>query len=244
MKSFFEAIFRGVKNFFSGKDENSDIPQRETPVYEEDEILADPTNLPLSFGSFGVDISHHKEVVDLKKLVNVASFIYLKATEGRTFVSSAYTRRAKELKEIGNTPWGAYHYYRISSDPITQAKHFLKFIDIESGLPPVLDIEKKGNENFKASKHTKDLLIFLKYIEEETGLTPIIYGGFYYLRDVVKTPNYPEFERYPLWLPWYQTTFERVKCPMPWKKIKIWQYAETGRVNGIQKPCDVNRVMS
>tara|TARA_R110002167_G_scaffold198805_2_gene401916 strand:- start:573 stop:1235 length:663 start_codon:yes stop_codon:yes gene_type:complete len=191
---------------------------------------------PLSPGAKGVDISHHNESVDISVLEKNVDFIYMKATEGINFVSSTYKRRAKQIK----IPWGAYHYYRVKHDPVRQAEHFLKYIDVKSGLPPVLDIEAINN-NYK-DKHTADILLFLKTIEKETGLTPMIYTSYYYARDVIKPSE--EFKRYPLWLAWYTYSFDKVKCPEPWDNIKVWQCSEAARVEGVRGDVDYNKVMS
>ena len=54
----------------------------------------------LGAGHVGVDISHHNKSVDLFELSKEVDFIYMKATEGTTFVSNVYEERAKELKKL------------------------------------------------------------------------------------------------------------------------------------------------
>lgn len=195
----------------------------------------------LGIGHVGVDISHHNKDVNLEILANNVDFIYMKATQGVRLISSVYKERAAQLKAIGTTPWGAYHYYEVKADPVAQANYFLKHVDIESGLPPVLDIEEIQNK-FKAPKHTSDLLIFLQVIEEETGLVPIIYTSFYFARDVIKTTEH--FKKYPLWLAWYTPSFDNVKVPAPWDDIKIWQLTDSAHVDGVEGKVDFNKVMS
>jgi len=195
-------------------------------------------DLPLN--AKGVDISHHNKSVDLYELSKVVDFIYMKATEGRSFISSAYHSRASQLKTLG-TLWGAYHYYKINVDPIVQAKHFVNF---KHGwtLPPVLDIEGIGNDGYDSKKHTADLLKFLQYVEEHTGFVPVVYCGFYYARDVIKFTL--EFAKYPLWIAWYTTDFSRVQVPPPWKEIKIWQFTEHGTIQGVNGRVDINKIVS
>lgn len=191
-------------------------------------------------GAKGVDISHHNANVDLDELCRNTDFIYMKATEGRTFVSKAYESRAVILRKK-DTPWGAYHYYRINADPTAQAKHFCKFKEGWT-LPPVLDIEAISNDGYSAAKHTAGLLQFLEYVEKEVGMTPVVYTGFYFARDDIKPTK--EFGRYPLWLAWYTQDFSRVKAPWPWQAIKIWQYTEHGRNEGVVGNVDLNKIVS
>jgi len=189
-------------------------------------------------GMLGVDISHHNQKVDLSVLARNVDFIYMKATEGATYVSASYVSRAKQLKKL-NIPWGAYHYYRVNRTPVEQARHFLDYIDTNSGLPPVLDIEEINN-NFKP-QHRKDLIIFLRIIETKTKITPVIYTGYYFARDIFKPTD--EFSKYKLWLPWYTSDFGAVRTPKPWENIAIWQYTRTGTIKGVEGSVDINKVV-
>ena len=206
------------------------------PIVKED--INSLSGVNLSKGEVGVDISHHNRNVDLKVLSKNVDFIYMKATEGITFLSSKYLQRAKELESI-DIKWGAYHYYRVKYDPIEQAKFFCSCIVRNSGLPPVLDIGAINNK-FK-DQHREDLLIFMKQVKKITGLDCIIYTSYYFARDEIKTDS--RFKKYPLWIAWYTDSFTRVKVPRPWSVAKIWQYTENGQVNGVDGRVDINRIM-
>lgn len=235
----FKRLWRAIVNFFKG-DKSEDITPQPHPSVSIP-VQPGPSSLEeLKVGDIGVDISHHNAKVNLKELVDHVYFIYMKATEGASFLSPTYVTRAKKLNELGAL-WGAYHYYRIQTDPILQAKHFVKY---SAGwkLPPVLDIEAISNDGYTAPKDTQDLLRFLRYVEEHTGFTPVVYTSFYYARDVIK-PN-ESFSKYPLWLAWYTEDFSRVKVPSPWQSIKLWQKTEHGRIKGVKGDVDVNEVMS
>lgn len=213
-------------------------------------LPSEPTLTVFNKGDVGVDISHHNTVVDLPVLANNVKFIYMKATEGVNFVSKVYAKRSEELKALG-VKWGAYHYFRclksndieqINLNAVQQAKHFLKYIDVNSGLPPVLDIEAINNTHYNSRLHTEALLIFLQHIEEVTGITPIIYTNFYFARDKVKFTE--DFKRYPLWLAWYTKDLSKVQIPYPWENMKLWQHTELGTIKGVQGKVDLNIVIS
>ena len=240
MKNFFKKLWQGLKNFF-GQDDGltpSPVPPIVNP---EPSVPTEPTTpggrfgalTNLSIGDHGIDISHHNSSVNLTKVKEKQKFVIMKATEGGSFLSKVYKERIVEATKLG-IPCGAYHYYRTNVDWKVQADHFLKYF--QGNIPPVLDIEAIDNKDF-SSKHTQDCLKILKYLEEKTGMTPIVYSGYYFLRDVVK-PSF-EWSRYPLWLSWYTADFNRVKCPWPWTKINIWQYSETAQIEGVGK-CDAN----
>lgn len=234
-------FFKAIANFFSRKKPVKPITPEPTPTLEPVFVPVPETNTGLfkfKKGMIGVDISHHNRSVDLKVLARNVDFIYMKATEGKTFVSPAYVRRAKELKEL-DVAWGAYHYYRVQTSPITQANHFLKYVDANSGLPPVLDIEAITNDFMPY--HKKNLLTFLRLVETKTKIKPIIYTGYYFAKDEFRPTE--EFARYDLWLPWYTSHFSRVRIPKPWSKLTIWQHTEKGEINGVKGKVDLNKIM-
>jgi lysozyme len=239
--NFFKRIWQAIVEVFKPQP----IPQQPTPIEPPDVLVPNPStgnsmldSLPVN--AIGVDISHHNKTVNLSALAKSVSFIYMKATEGASFVSSVYLSRAKELKALG-VAWGAYHYYKINVDPLVQAKHFVKFKDGWT-MPPVLDIEAISNDGYNSRIHTLDLLIFLNYIEKHTGMIPVVYCGYYFARDHIKPTL--DFAKYPLWIAWYTTDFSKVKVPLPWKKIKLWQFTETGKIDGVIGNVDINRVVS
>ncbi|NRA76839.1 MAG: glycoside hydrolase family 25 protein [Pseudoalteromonas sp.] len=238
-------FLKAIAEFFSRKKPEPQIPQKPSEPVNQTPTVPAPEPKPkfkmheFKKGQIGVDISHHNRRVDLELLAKNVDFIYMKATEGESFVSSKYVERAKKLKEMGTVAWGAYHYYRTNKGPAVQAEHFIKYVDVESGLPPVLDIEAINN-NFKPH-HRKDLQIFLNLVESKTKIRPIIYTGYYFAKDEFKPTE--EFAKYKLWLPWYTSDFGRVKTPKPWDKITIWQYTEHGTIKGVDGNVDINRVV-
>lgn len=238
-------LWRKFLNLFRKKSQQStvnNVPQVQQSTVNSQQPRED--KFKFKVGDVGVDISHHNKEVDIERLSNNVDFIYMKATEGVTFVSDAYEQRSEELKRVNNVPWGAYHYYRVDNDPVKQAEHFCKYIYKEQELPPVLDIEEYGNKRYVWKKHTADLLVFLQTVEEMTGKTPMVYTSFFYARDVLRTQQFEQFSKYPLWLAWYRKDFNGVKIPAPWTECKIWQHTEYGRIKGVEGRVDLNLVMS
>ena len=168
MKRFFKRLFGGKK---SSKTENN-TPEKK-PVDVPGPIAKEEWQKLLRPGDHGIDISHHNKNVNLELVEQ--NFIFMKATEGTSFVSSAYHQRMDEAIKLQKNV-GAYHYYRINSDPISQAKHFCKHL--KGNLPPVLDIESINNSGYQDRIHTPQLLKFLEYVENYSGMTPIVYLGY------------------------------------------------------------------
>ena len=59
---------------------------------------------------------------------------------------------------------GAYHFYNPKTDASRQADFFIRSVKLESGdLPPVLDIEVRGEDE---KKLRRDLKVWLDKIED------------------------------------------------------------------------------
>lgn len=181
-------------------------------------------------GAHGIDISHHNTNVDFSKIKQ--DFIFLKATEGETFIDSTFKSRWEEVGERGIVR-GAYHFYRANKDPIKQARHFCKVVGtLKDSDMLVLDMET--TDGVSASALRVGAKLFLETVEALTGKVCIIYSGHYFLVDLKLDET---FKRYPLWLARY-TSVTPVP-PRPWTEWTFWQYSETAIVEGVGK-CDVN----
>jgi len=227
-------MIKWILNLFKRKKKTREptlvAPKKDSPKKE---------SFELKEGMIGIDISHHNKVTDMQKVVDGVDFIYMKATEGESFVSRVYDERARQLNQM-DIPWGAYHYYRTGKDPKKQLAHFLSYIDVNSGLPPVLDVESINN-NFKPNVHTAEILDILNGLEKATGIVPILYTNYYFCKDHIKPDE--SFLKYPLWIAWYRKDFNGVKIPKPWSNPKLWQFTSSGSINGIEGRVDINKVI-
>lgn len=165
----------------------------------------------------GIDIYHGDGTIPWSTLTNV-DFVFHKATEGSTHVDSAFEKNREAAKKQG-IPFGAYHFFKSTSPPESQALNFLKVIgDIRIGeLPPVLDWEDRAITDVKMGA------IFLDIVEKETGVMPILYCGASFGAEL----NFPaRFSRYPLWLAHYTVGGKPPKVPSPWSDYTFWQFCE------------------
>ena len=221
-------LIKLIRSIFASKDKAVAI---ETPTKLPEVGTIEVPEIPFSYlknGAHGIDISHHNKTVNLEELKE--DFVFMKATEGKIFVSPVHKKRMEKAIELG-IPCSSYHYYKPGIDPIEQAKHFC--VHSLGDMPPVLDIEDPYTDR---EKLISDLKKFLDYVEEAHSQIPIIYTGYSYIKDM----RLPEsFARYPLWLAWY-TTPDKVKAPAPWSKWTFWQYSEHGSRTGVVGKVDVN----
>ncbi len=181
-----------------------------------------------------VDLSHHNASVDFLKAKNVGILgIIHKASQGRTWVDSYYSRRCRMAKAAGFL-WGAYHF-GVGGAGKEQAKHFLE--TVEAGDWPndlwVLDLE----ENPKgASMSLKDAEAFVQEVFDQTKRWPGLYTGIYF-RQELGNPKDTLLSNCWLWLAQYTS---QVILPAAWPTWALWQYSDG--THGPYAPHEVNGI--
>jgi lysozyme len=128
---------------------------------------------------------------------------------------------------------GAYHFFHADQDAAAQANHYLQVVKIGPGdLPPVIDIEVTSNASNAAI--VSGVKTWLEIVQQGTGLTPMIYSvaSFWnaHLND--------NFGNYPLWVAHYGVPSPKI--PEGWTNWNLWQYSQSGTVNGIVGSVDMN----
>ena len=69
-------------------------------------------------------------------------------------------------------------------------------------------------------------------MESHYGIKPFIYTGDHYYNDHLKG----EFSDYVLWI----ANYNNVKTPLKNSTWSIWQFSDTGAIDGIKGPVDLN----
>ena len=185
--------------------------------------------------TYGIDISHHQGDIDWSKLDKwedkKISFIYIKATEGATYTDNKYQQNFEEAKRH-NFAVGSYHYFRTTSDINDQFDHFIKTVDKSTqDLIPLIDIEEK--KNWGDAEFHKNLQVFLDMVEKHFGAKPMIYtvNSFY--------NNYlsGKYNKYHFLIGRYGENEPNMRDDSNWT---VWQFSETGKVDGIPKNVDID----
>jgi lysozyme len=185
---------------------------------------------PEGYEIHGIDISHYQGEINWDQLREAmiercpVRFIVIKATEGSNNLDASFKENFYQSRENGFIR-GAYHFWSTKTSAEAQAQYFLKQVRLEDGdLPPILDVEKKGNiskEQFKS-----DVLTWLRIVEKHYHVKPIIYTYYKfkmtYLNDKV-------FDQYPYWIAHYYV--DKVEYKGKWK---FWQHTDCGRLLGIK----------
>ncbi|PZT54118.1 glycoside hydrolase family 25 protein [Paenibacillus silvae] len=198
----------------------------------------------------GIDVSHHNGNIDFKKVVaDGISFVFIKATQGKSFRSTKFLQFVKDAKAAGLLI-GAYHYVDDSAGSVDAAKaeaqNFYRAIQDAGGigvfdLPPVMDYESNKKGYSKATINTV-AKTFLEEIHKLTGVKPLVYTYPAFIG------NFSGLSGYPLWIARYSTL-----TPVDasgWTRWEFWQYSDGSagaylprgnrKVDGISGAVDLN----
>lgn len=187
---------------------------------------------PEGYAIHGIDISHYQGEIDWETLRNNAEingaplrFIMVKATEGSNHIDECFEENFKQAREYGFIR-GAYHFWSTKTSAQQQAGFFIRNVELEEGdLPPVLDVERKG-QNVSIEEFRNSILKWLTIIEEHYGVPPIIYTSYKFKIDYLSGE---EFSRYPYWIAHYYV--DKLDYTGKWK---FWQHTDAGRLPGIK----------
>lgn len=183
----------------------------------------------------GIDVSKHNGVIDWQEVASnkQIQFVYIKASEGATLGDRRYSRNIKEARKAG-LKVGSYHFFTFRRTAKEQFENFRKRVDKhQQDLLPMIDIEEKGNRGCDRSKLQASLRELAELIKSEYGKYPLIYSG----HDFYNKYLAPEFNKHYLFLARYGGGKPYVKGGGKWN---IWQYSETGHINGIKGKVDLN----
>ena len=200
--------------------------------------------------SSGPDVSNYQHpngaAINWTKVRNAGHiFAYVKATEGPSSAGGYYTNPyfSSDWAGVGNASMyrGAYHFARPQyplDSAVLQARYFVSVTGSMHGygdLPPVLDLESTGGlPPADLARWTQG---WLSEVERLTARRPIIYTGYYFWNDNVKSTA---FGGYRLWMARYTTAASPNPLPSSWPTWTLWQYTSSATVPGIVGNVDMN----
>lgn len=126
---------------------------------------------------FGLDLSHHQNLaLDLARCRREGiEFVFLKATEGNTFVDSAFVTNLAEARAVGLLV-AAYHYVR-SSAPASAQLELIRGV-VPRDVPVILDVEANSGsvglvrdlvDRLRASGYRVPLLYLPRWYWQQIG---------------------------------------------------------------------------
>lgn len=193
--------------------------------------------LPPDYEVHGIDISKHQGRINWESVSEHTSndigisFIFMKATEGKTIKDVMFQENWKNASDH-NMLRGAYHFFRPHLTADEQFRLFKSAVKlVKEDLPPVLDVEIKGS--CPPARLKKNVKRWLEMAEKYYGVTPILYTNYSFYRHYFSGK---EFSKYPLWIAHYATD-DLNRLTTKWN---FWQHNESGRVKGIRGGVDFN----
>lgn len=194
------------------------------------------TVYPEGYHVRGIDISHYQASIEWERLRNASMnndpvrFVIIKATEGTSLMDDNFNENFYEAKR-NDFVRGAYHFFVPGIDARQQANFFLRQVHLEPGdLPPVLDVEKRGDLSVAQLKH--EVKTWLDVVESKYHVKPILYTGYKFKVDYL---NDSIFQQYPYWIAHYYV--DKLEYKGPWI---MWQHTDCGRIPGIRGQVDCN----
>ena len=177
----------------------------------------------------GVDISNHQAHVDMQKLATQGvRFVYMKATEGSTYVDDYFSTNWANAKAAGLAR-GAYHFFSFDSTGAEQAQAFIMAVgeSLSGDLIPAIDVELHGK--YETAPPRKDLVVqelraMSDALETQYGVKPMIYAQ----RDLYDLYLKGSFDDNPRWV-------RSIYFPASWDNGDswlIWQYKDRGELQG------------
>lgn len=190
-----------------------------------------------------IDVSNNNGSVDFSRVARAGiKGVFLKATEGSTFVDATFARRREEAQRAGLYV-GAYHFARPDTggaslfDASTEARHFCSVVKSlrATDLRPVLDLE----HGTPREAYVPWARQWNAVVRGKLGVGPLFYSYPYYITGL--HASWPI--GYGLWLASYgrnDGVRYRASAPAPWKRFVLHQFTSNGRVDGVRGDCDVN----
>lgn len=184
----------------------------------------------------GIDVSKHQGVIkwDVVKKDHKIQYVYIKATEGSDRVDEQYQYNLRNARKAGFKV-GSYHYLTNKSSVTTQFKNFATNAPRdEQDLIPVIDVEVC--RQWSPQQLRDSLMVFANMLEDYYGCKPIIYTYESFFKKYLGLA----FADYPIFIAKYSRSADD-RPNINGVKWILWQYSESGTVNGINGYVDLGR---
>jgi lysozyme len=184
----------------------------------------------------GIDVSSYQGEVDWARVKRGGiAFAFARISDGSGELDNEFAHHWRAMKRAGVVR-GAYQFFRAGQDAVAQANLAAELLALAGGMEPsdlgvAIDIETTDG---KASEEVSAAVArWLESAERLTGRTPIIYTNAAMSGVLVA-----RFAKYPLWVANWDTGCPTV--PSGWSKWRYWQTSNSGRVDGIATPVDLD----
>ena len=190
----------------------------------------------------GIDVSGWQRGLDWDKCGATQRFVWVKATQGESSVSSGLRRHWQPAGAAGLLR-GVYHFADLRfgglKRPWKQAEHFAKHHPHDAELPAALDLESGGFKGLPGNWDQKIVdwsLEWLARVKVLTGRDPIVYTGYPTWK--FKLGETDMLASFKLWQADYS---DPINIIPPWGLPLIHQWTGHGHVVGYDGEIDRNR---
>jgi len=181
----------------------------------------------------GIDVSRHNGEIDFSQVRDDDyQFVFMKASEGKTYKDDAFNLNYERAREAG-LKVGAYHFFRKNRTGTEQADNFLEALRGKTmDLPLVIDLEDDWGNGATISRETalKRVMEMINILTDK-GYQVMIYTNFdgyqKYYKDMLGDHD--------LWL----CSFTSPDL-LPTMPHRFQQFSHEGKVNGVDGKVDLN----
>jgi lysozyme len=185
----------------------------------------------------GLDVSKSQKNVDWTRVFAAGyRWVYVKSTEGQTYLSSACADHVHRANMAGLLV-GLYHFSKPDLSPRDAKKECdwmmrtHERFSADLSLLPALDLEAHDIEDEATSAWAVD---FLARAKQLIGRPLPVYTYLHFLKRLELSVG---LEAHPLWLACPRMP---KKLPGPWPSWDAWQHTSSGRIDGINGNVDRN----
>jgi len=197
-----------------------------------DEVVIDGPQPAKGIHYDGIDVSSYQKDIDWSTTARDKNiqYVYVKATEGRDYVSRHYEINIRNARKHG-VKVGSYHFLRTGSSIRAQFENFKRTARKEDqDLIPLIDVEVR---NGWTDQQVRDSVrAFADLLEDYYGCKPMIYTSVSFFNKILGRA----FADYPLFIARYATN----PPVLNGAKWTLWQFSEKGRIAGIDHHVDLS----
>ncbi len=139
----------------------------------------------------GVDVSYYQGDIDwVAAKADGVEFAFVRVSDGLGFEDPKFDQNWQATRDVGILR-GVYQYFRPNQDAIAQADLLLTRMGTlgANDLPPVIAVETASG--MSAAAVADQVQIWIDHVQAATGVMPIIYTGFYFVRDHFGSAIFP-----------------------------------------------------
>jgi lysozyme len=187
----------------------------------------------------GIDVSHYQNdagAINWSKVkASGVRYVFIKISDKLSI--DAYAASNVAGARSAGLMVGGYHFLRNTASGVAQATAFLAHAPLNPGdLLPVLDLEVIPSTPAAKAAYVDRAREWMAVVSGRVGgRKPFLYTRANILSAV---GNPKDLARHPLWLARYGSSPPPI--PVGASDYAVWQYSESGSVNGITGPVDLN----